>query len=82
MRGINSSRIYSQSRIETSADKKQAFYQKLEKVKLNQEKVRKEKIADLDKILKRSMKKEKYRDNFFKTSKILNKDTANKKEER
>ena len=83
MRAINTSRIFSsQCSGRTSPEKRQAYFQKLEQVKLNQEKVRKEKIADLDKILKKSMKKEKFRDNYFKTSKILNKDAVAKKIDR
>ena len=73
LRVIHSSRISKQSP-GTSAEKKAAYYQKLEQVKMNQERVRKEKIADLDKILKRSMKKEKFRNNYFKTRKVLDKD--------
>lgn len=39
-------------------------------------------MADLDRIEKRKLKKEKYRESFFKTSKKINEDAEKKKEDR
>ena len=53
-----------------------------EKVKVNQENVHKHKQFWIEQIQKRSLKKEKYAENFKKTEKAINKQQKDKRDER